>query len=165
MLCIKCGDDKPDDSFHRTKINKSGRRQPCASCRSTAKPKRLRTCKSCGSTNPETGWAGTSAYCKPCWRSRRKPHDPVKRRNTTLLRRYGIGVADYDRMRAEQGGKCAICQRGGIELVPDHNHETKFVRGLLCHPCNAIIGIWKENPECADRLKVYLAKEKIRLVA
>jgi len=49
----------------------------------------------------------------------------------------------------QQGGKCAIC---GCSLTVklacrDHCHRTGKYRGLLCHPCNAGIGLFREQPE------------------
>ncbi|SRR6266568_2491916 len=34
---------------------------------------------------------------------------------------------------------CHICQRKGYLLV-DHSHRTGLVRGLLCDPCNRLVG-------------------------
>jgi len=37
-----------------------------------------------------------------------------------------------------QRGRCAVC--GGREQVEDHDHETGYVRGLLCRSCNSMEG-------------------------
>ena len=63
--------------------------------------------------------------------------------------RYGITLADYDRMFAEQGGKCKICgaeQAGKVGqcFAVDHCHTTLKVRGLLCIKCNSRLG-WFER--------------------
>lgn len=64
-------------------------------------------------------------------------------------RRYGIDAESFDRLFAEQGGLCAICRADGsvgkpkhwvTNLVPDHNHTTGKLRGLLCNDCNRIAG-------------------------
>ena len=50
-----------------------------------------------------------------------------------------------EKLLVEQQGRCAIClgtepkSRHGVFHV-DHNHETKVVRGVLCHPCNSLLG-------------------------
>lgn len=52
---------------------------------------------------------------------------------------YGLTVEDYDRILAQQGGACGICRKfpkPGKRLAVDHDHQTGFVRGLLCFLCN-----------------------------
>ena len=63
---------------------------------------------------------------------------PDEGRNAHLLRVYGITSADYDLILAKQNYACALCFRkpGRIRLHVDHDHQTKLVRGLLCHQCN-----------------------------
>lgn len=80
-----------------------------------------------------------------------------------LQYRYGIGRVDYDRMVAEQDGKCAICRtdapgsRNKVWPV-DHCHETNKVRGLLCHRCNMALGYFKDDPVRIAAALAYLAK-------
>jgi len=52
-----------------------------------------------------------------------------------LKHRYGISLDEFNRMLADQEGRCAVCveQR---KLCVDHDHETGRVRGLLCRRCN-----------------------------
>lgn len=77
------------------------------------------------------------------------------------LRRYGITLQDYDRMHAEQQGRCAACgsppKDGGRgpagRLHVDHDHDTGAVRGLLCNNCNAALG---QVGDSADRLRMLL---------
>lgn len=47
---------------------------------------------------------------------------------------YGITEAQYQRLLAIQGGRCAICQRvpRNRRLAVDHDHITGEPRGLLC---------------------------------
>jgi hypothetical protein len=51
---------------------------------------------------------------------------------------FGIDAAEYERILALQGGKCAICRSRPKKkrLAVDHNHKTGAVRGLLCGRCN-----------------------------
>lgn len=60
----------------------------------------------------------------------------LKKRNSYLLRTYGLSLEDYNRILAEQGGGCAVCgktpEQEGRNLAVDHDHKTREVRGILC---------------------------------
>ena len=46
--------------------------------------------------------------------------------NSYLLRQYGITLAERDAIVAEQGGKCAACERvfdGTVRMEVDHDHN------------------------------------------
>jgi hypothetical protein len=97
-------------------------------------------------------------------------HQSGHGRDVVLLRRFGITHADFERMSAEQEGRCYIC--GGEEttarngrtrqLSIDHNHETGKVRHLLCSFCNCMIGYAKENPLTLEKAAAYLRSENAR---
>lgn len=66
--------------------------------------------------------------------------NPDVGREAYFLRKFGITIAQYDAMLAEQGGVCARCHQppgeGRIKrLAVDHCHTTGVIRGLLCGPC------------------------------
>jgi hypothetical protein len=82
-----------------------------------------------------------------------------------LLRKYGIGPADYDTLYEAQGGRCAVCgdpvkhylrdlDVDGRGTCVDHCHTTGRVRGILCHGCNIGLGGFKDDPV---RLRAALA--------
>jgi len=84
---------------------------------------------------------------------------------TRKLFRYGLNKAKYDTMLQEQNGVCAICKATsfGIEgrrWAIDHDHKTSKVRGLLCHSCNAGIGLLKDSPEILKAAAEYLEKAR-----
>lgn len=94
--------------------------------------------------------------------------NPEKWKNAHLKRMYGITLEEYNQMKQEQNGKCAICsceekfkQNEKIKnLCVDHDHKTGEIRGLLCHRCNialSVIEIYIKNPEKWDN---YLQKFK-----
>jgi hypothetical protein len=112
---------------------------------------------------PQVGGSrGVSAHCRTCEADRRRanPRDldevrpnglTVKEniRDKRMIRKYGINLATFKRMLAEQGGCCAICLRDIYEEPPagssmraviDHCHATGRVRGLLCTTCNVALG-------------------------
>jgi Recombination endonuclease VII len=80
-----------------------------------------------------------------------------------LSKMYGISVDDYERMKAEQGNRCAICKeeptaKAGrhnkvAALAVDHCHKTGKVRRLLCTTCNLRLG-WFERYK--DAVSSYL---------
>lgn len=90
--------------------------------------------------------------------------DPKDTLQESYLRsKYGIGVVDYRRMLAAQGGKCAICEKApkkGRRLAVDHCHRTGKVRGLLCGSCNYSLGVWKDNPRRFSRAATYLLQSR-----
>lgn len=70
-------------------------------------------------------------------------------KNKYLEQTYNISLKQYEKMYMEQAGLCAICRKPTtIEkpfLFVDHDHDTGKVRGLLCHKCNAGIGLFEDN--------------------
>lgn len=100
--------------------------------------------------------------CKDCHKT---PEERVRRRN---LAQYNLTIDEFDRMLAEQGGVCAIC--GNVQVVRpgkqkksfavDHDHSTGLVRGLLCHPCNVGLGMFREDPRIFLAAMRYLEEAK-----
>lgn len=68
---------------------------------------------------------------------------------------YGMPLGSYDRMVAEQDGRCPICN-DQTKLVVDHDHESGLVRALLCDPCNRLLSIADESPDVLRRAASYL---------
>lgn len=69
---------------------------------------------------------------------------------------YGLSLEQFEAIRLEQGGGCAICARNDSPLVVDHCHSTGAVRGLLCDGCNTAIGRLGDNAESVSRALAYL---------
>lgn len=65
----------------------------------------------------------------------------------TLKRKYGLTIEGLEQMRAKQNHECAICGSTGYgrALVVDHDHTYGFVRGLLCHFCNSLLGYARDS--------------------
>jgi len=73
---------------------------------------------------------------------------------------YGLGAGDYERLWAAQGGVCALCLRATgrtRRLSVDHDHLTGQVRGLLCRPCNNVLGHARDDADFFLRCLTYLA--------
>lgn len=90
-------------------------------------------------------------YCKACERDYNLDY--------RLRTVYGITRAEYDRMLALQGGRCAICrnQPRRYALAVDHDHQTGVIRGLLCVHCNHnLLGGAHDDVEILKRAVDYL---------
>lgn len=73
---------------------------------------------------------------------------------------YGLGPGEYEVLLAFQGGKCALCRRATgatKKLAVDHDHSTGNPRGLLCGPCNQMLGHGRDSIEFFERVLTYLA--------
>jgi hypothetical protein len=87
--------------------------------------------------------------------------------DSRLQREYGITLADYNRILAEQGGGCGICgvrearSKGrGSRLHVDHDHVNRQVRGLLCDTCNRGIGQLGDDPKRVRAAARYLERTR-----
>ena len=97
----------------------------------------------------------------------KKSHKGVQnRRRGALSSKYRITEQRYFEILEKQIGLCAICgsdsprRRGSKNFAIDHNHTTMEVRGLLCHPCNVMIGLAKDNIEVLEMAIKYLKHHK-----
>lgn len=103
--------------------------------------------------------------CKECY-----PKFLDKQRNTRYLTVYGIDLAEYNRMFAEQKGVCAACgfpetridrkTKKQKKLHVDHCHKTGRVRGLLCNNCNSALGLLKDDPARVAGLLAYAERQQ-----
>lgn len=102
-------------------------------------------------------------------RARKKTYMPdytastaARRRESCLLRNYGISSAVYDQLFAQQNGGCAICGttspggRSNAFFAVDHDHATNEVRGLLCAHCNTGLGKFRDDAELLRKAAQYL---------
>lgn len=117
-----------------------------------------------------------SSWCKECrkrsaraWaksnpekiKNRVRTEDSETRRGYMYKHRYKFSIADYNQMFEEQGEVCAICLKKVKYLLHvDHCHTTGIVRGLLCAPCNAYLGVIKDDLGVLQRAIEYLIKTK-----
>lgn len=76
---------------------------------------------------------------------------------------YGLLAGEYEALYDDQGGRCAICHRAtgkSRRLSVDHDHAVgdgrDAVRGLLCRPCNDVLGHARDDPAFFERAIDYL---------
>lgn len=98
---------------------------------------------------------GRQVWCKACERLNRQSRRR-KDKNAFYLRKYGISLDTAEEQFVLQHGKCAICGTDNIKLVPDHCHNTKRFRGLLCQGCNLGLGQFNDNIPKLEAAIAYL---------
>jgi len=135
----------------------------------TTKTYKCKICKK--KISVQAGFYNKTNLCASCAKkSKRNPNfkhgltktRPYKRRYK-LKSLYNITEEDFKRIYTLQKGRCKICNKHEKtlkrRLCIDHNHNTKKVRGLLCHSCNFILGVSKENVLILKRAIKYLNKK------
>lgn len=78
-----------------------------------------------------------------------------------LRKKYGMGAIDWLLLLEHQEGRCPICRRTFTrKRVPcvDHDHRDGLVRGLLCSPCNQLIGFMHEDVTLFEHAASYLRR-------
>lgn len=188
-LCNRCAQVLPLDHFGLDNSKKGLRRNTCRACcaiRGRTNRRALvdiwdtqvgraepstKTCSRCQEVLNATeeffckkrySRDGLSTSCKGCDKQLR---DTPARQEYILQYRYGITLAEYNRLLSVQGGVCAICQRDNLPLAVDHNHTTGKVRGLLCANCNRAIGLLDESSTRLAAACSYLEAATVLMVA
>jgi hypothetical protein len=96
--------------------------------------------------------------CASCHRDRKKEVQRLAH-GRWILKTYGITLEQYEALYEAQGGFCYICERATGKtkrLAVDHDHETGYVRGLLCGPCNNVLAHFRDDLRCVRKLNTYL---------
>jgi len=100
------------------------------------------------------------------YRSKNRGKILIRMRNYACKRNYGITWEQKNQMRISQNNKCAICESDflpldvakGKGICVDHNHSTNQIRQLLCHRCNMVLGVVKEDRKLLQSYIKYLDK-------
>lgn len=78
-------------------------------------------------------------------------------RHAARSRRYGLVAEEL--FALDEHGECGGC--GSKEnLHVDHCHDSHKVRGLLCRPCNMVLGAVQDQPEVLVKLAAYLIRSR-----
>lgn len=151
--CTKCGTVKPLDEFYRQARNKDGRSNDCGDCRRRYNLEKYHQNKN--ATNPKRN---------------RQRRETKSYKDYSLRQRYGITVEQYETLRQQQDGCCAICKQAEqqrdarygtlLDLAVDHDHNTGEIRGLLCSACNTAIGKFNDDPQLLREAIRYLEMRK-----
>lgn len=107
---------------------------------------------------PENRAKSRKASLAHYYKNRKANCDASHWRN--VKRRYGITKEQYEQIIAVQGGGCALCgipvQSSGKRLSIDHCHNSTVVRGVLCEPCNVLLGSVDAKPGWIEKVQDYL---------
>lgn len=137
-VCAKCNIELPFDRFcvvrvteRSRNINKDGRQSYCIDCKNAYR---------------------RSWYAKKKLETGQVPYrEWLKAYN--YKSKYNLTVEQAERMKARG---CEICKGEG-EVI-DHCHVTNKVRGSLCHRCNKVLGLVKDNVDILTYMIKYLEK-------
>ena len=134
----KCGkkayDEEDLELFVKSKVCNYGRRNKCKECGAKA------TRKSLGYLEPKKS-APKGTY--------------TTGKGQAIYRRYGLSEKQHKELLDDKNNQCQIC---GVneDLVVDHCHETKKVRGVLCKKCNIGIGNLNDSEQLIYKALMYL---------
>lgn len=115
-------------------------------------------CKDCPTGSKRPLVEGSGGRCATHWREE-KNRRKDRRHEQHVQKTYDLSEGEYEALYVWQGGRCAICQHATGKtrrLSVDHDHKTGLVRGLLCRPCNTVLGRAGDNPAWFDRGALYL---------
>lgn len=159
-VCRECEQEKPVGKFTVASDYADGRKPVCNECLgNTRRPKDRKKYKD----DPEYR-KKVLENCKDNY-IRHADYTKIYSRQY----RYGISEDEYQKMLGDQGGVCAVCGAEdpgctGRSWAVDHDHSCcsgnrtcgKCNRGILCQPCNAALGMAKDNPDILRKLAEYL---------
>lgn len=111
--------------------------------------------------------------CRICSQMRYKEwvaKHPESRWGHHYKSKFGVTKQEFLECIASQKGRCAICKnifnRENRLTTPtlDHVHdETNRFRGVLCHHCNALLGLAYDDPKILRSAIRYLDRDKKKL--
>ena len=131
----------------------------------------MKTCKNCNLDKPliefyknNSQSDGLTLYCKSCSKEKTKT---TYKKNPQIKKFHNkkhilgkdnksITYDTFTTMLENQNNKCGICNLEMIQPYIDHNHATGKVRMLLCHHCNTLLGMAKENTDILQKSIDYL---------
>ena len=77
-----------------------------------------------------------------------------------IKKAYNLTPKDVEDLRLSQKNACSICNTSfNIKRMNiDHCHATGVIRGLLCNPCNAALGLFDDDIHNLKAAIKYLTK-------
>ena len=118
-----------------------------------------RVCGTCGEEKSGKAFSINGgyvrSYCKTCANE--------ASRRYKYKHRYGVDHSYVLMMLQEQNYKCKICGKPIADdgtAHTDHDHKTNKMRGLLCLPCNNLLGLARDSVSILVRAAQYLVDNK-----
>ena len=168
--CSKCQCSKPVESFGIRDKKTGGINSWCNPCLKSYKSARWQSKKD-EMRDYKKKWyelnkEDQKEKCRQRYQSGdKKKHSKVVWRNK-ILRDYKLTEEQYFVMLEDQQDVCKICGKNYQKrLSVDHCHTTGVVRGLLCHKCNAAIGLLNDDPELLKKSAAYIESAMTDAVA
>lgn len=129
----------------------------------------MKTCKGCGLEKPANAYDDSAyirkdgtrtphAKCRECRRvaaTQYRRDNPERARDRQIRSTYGITAAEYNDRADSQHGLCGICL-ANVPLQLDHDHSDGRLRGMLCGPCNRLLGQAADRADILRRAADYL---------
>lgn len=152
--CGRCKTTKPPEEFHS---GAKGNRSYCRTCTNAY--------------NVERRQIKGEHFRAREKINRRRPEALAYQRRRYLAERYDLTPEAYQELWDAHDGKCGICGDGfpittrdllvnghrGVDI--DHCHDSKRVRGLLCHQCNIGLGSFRDNPQALMNAARYIQRQ------
>lgn len=160
-VCSKCKEWKPREEFRKyTGGNLHYRCIVCEDKEAELETSSLCECSSCHEIKPLSEFyksriLKTSKQCIACHKEYHNSEDiKLRRRDSDLLKYFGITLQDYKNLLAKQDYKCPIClipfADGNYSYPVDHAHSgpnAGVIRAILHDRCNRFV-MWKHtDPE------------------
>jgi len=105
--------------------------------------------------SPSSGGKYLRPECKTCAKKLAKRREQLKEQYNYPDTKYvcPICLKNKDELKGSGGN-------AGVWVI-DHNHETDFFRGFLCHNCNRGIGVFQDDILRLERAIRYLKNEEV----
>jgi hypothetical protein len=161
--CPKCSHLLPVAAFHKNKASWDGLYSRCKTCNAAVSAAWFKE------KSQDNEWRDQKNQRAARWREANKGEKLSRSyKSYSLKQLYRITLEQFEVMLAAQDHRCAICERpfaDGFDTHVDHDHETGYVRGLLCSHCNNGLGRFRDDPAVLRRAARYLKRNRPQLAA
>jgi hypothetical protein len=136
--CNRCNTIKPASEFYKNHRTKTGLFYTCISC--------------CNLLDKE--------------RTSKNPFPKQITQFNRNLKKSGhstsITLDHFTRLLETQDSKCKICKDRLLQPHIDHDHTSGKIRSLICHHCNILIGMSRENTSILNSAIEYLEHHRLQ---